>query len=330
MKGLELSKRYYEAYGKAMLARFPALEWEFAVGLAGRGSECFGFDDEISRDHDYGPSFCIWLRKEIYEQYAGQVQAAYDVIPGEFMGVSARVAEATGQGRVGVLCIEDFYFELLGIDHIPQSNREWLALQDENLASATNGAVFEDRLGLFSKIREGLLAYYPEDVRIKKIAACMARAARAGQYNYARAMRRGERIAAELALHEFIRESMSLVYLLNRRYAPFDKWIHRGMQNLPSYSEIGDMLNLLYQVEKPEEAWYSDHPEEDNRLWDLGGLNMRDGRVLIIEAVCNLIVQELNAQGLSDLTDNFLQNHLETVTAKIQDEEIKKMQFLEG
>ena len=306
MKGLELSGKYYEAYGREMLAQFPELKDEFAAGLVGRGSECFGFDDEISRDHDYGPSFCVWLRKEVYDRYCHRLQAAYDAIPREFMGVPGRNVEETGRGRVGILCIEDFYYGLLGTDQIPVSLTEWFSLCDENLATATNGAVFEDRLGLFTRLREGFLAYYPEDVRIKKIAACMATMSRAGQYNYMRAIMRNERVAAELFLHEFIRESMSLVYLLNRRYAPFIKWMHKGMKDLPTCFEIGDMINLFYQVEKPEE------------------------KLLIIEAVCNVIVQELNAQGLSDLDDNFLQNHLATVTEKIQDAGIKRMQFLEG
>lgn len=306
MKGLELSRRYYETYGREMLAQFPELEKEYAVGLVGRGSECFGFDDEISKDHDYGPSFCIWLRREVYEKYGAKVQKAYEDMPAEFSGVPGRVMEETGQGRVGALCLEDFYYGLLGTEHVPQTNLEWLRLQDEHLSTATNGEVFEDRSGVFSRMREGLLSYYPEDVRIKKITARMARMSRAGQYNYMRAMRRGERVAAELFLHEFIRESMQLVYLLNRRYAPFDKWIHKGMKELPVCSEIGDMISLFYQVDKAED------------------------RVLIIEAICNIIVQELNIQGLSSLDDNFLQNHLHMVTEKIKDQKIRNMQFLEG
>ena len=309
MKGLELSRQYYETYGRQMLSRFPELEKEYAVGLVGRGSECFGFDDEISKDHDYGPSFCIWLKKETYERCGNRLQAAYDEMPREFMGFPARIMEETGHGRVGVLCIEDFYFGLLGIDDVPQTNSEWLRLEDENLATATNGEVFEDRLGFFSRIREGLLSYYPEDVRLKKIAARMAKAARAGQYNYVRAMRRGERVAAELFLHEFIKEIMELVYLLNRRYAPFTKWMHKGMEDLPTCSEIGDMINLFYQVKEPENALE---------------------RTLIIEAICNIVVQELQAQGLTNIDDNFLQNHLRIVSDKIQDEKIRNMQFLEG
>ena len=309
MKGLELSKKYYETYGKPMLTKFPEVENTFAAGLIGRGSECFGFDDEISRDHDFGPSFCIWLPEEAYRKYGKKIQEAYDAMPGEFMRFPGRVEQESGSGRVGVLCIEDFYYGLLGIDHVPVSNEEWMYLKDENLASATNGEVFEDRLGAFSTIREGLLSYYPEDVRIKKMTARMARAARAGQYNYARAMRRGERVAAELSLHVFIKEIMELVYLLNRRYAPFDKWIHRGMKTLPTCFEIADMINLFYQVKEPESALE---------------------RVLIIEAICNIIVQELQAQGLSGLEDNFLQSHLHELTGKIQDEKIRKLQFLEG
>lgn len=49
--------------------QFPEIAEKAAAGLVGYGSECLGFDDEISRDHDYGPSFCIWLPREIYGEY---------------------------------------------------------------------------------------------------------------------------------------------------------------------------------------------------------------------------------------------------------------------
>lgn len=70
-------------------------------------------------------------------------------------------------------------------------------------------------------------AFYPEDVRLKKLAARLAVMAQAGQYNYPRCLRRGELVAAQLALAAFMDAAMSAVYLLNRRYAPFYKWRHR-------------------------------------------------------------------------------------------------------
>ena len=287
MKGLELSEKYYEAYGREMIEKgFPEIAERTAAGLVGYGSECLGYDDEISRDHDYGPSFCIWLPQEIYIQYGERMQAAYDALPKEFMGFSQRVEEEQGKGRVGVLCLEDFYEGILGYRGVPHTEAEWLSIPEEALATAVNGRVFEDRLGRFSKIRENLLQYYPETVWRRKLADALARTAQAGQYNYARAMKRGERIAAEIALTEFVKEAMHLVYLLNRSYAPFYKWMHRGLRELAAGSEIGDMLALLYQTQE----------ESD--------------RVLIIEAVCNVLTQMLQERGLSDCQDNFLQSHV--------------------
>lgn len=308
MKGLELSRKYYEAHGRKMLeTKFPNILDQTAVGLAGQGSECFGYDDEISMDHDYGPSFCVWLPREIYEEYGERMQREYEALPREFMGFSGRIVEEQGKGRVGVLCLEDFYQGILGRDTVPVADQEWLEIFEENLATAVNGSVFEDHLGRFSAIRRGLLQYYPQKVWRRRLAQSLAKAAQSGQYNYARAMKRGERISAELALSEFVRESMKTVYLLNRKYAPYDKWMRRGMKDLESCSEIGDMLDLLYTID-PAPAWEGTAPEDY-----VYHLNTNDGRILVIEAVCNIIVQELNAMGLSDRQDNFLQNHLEAV-----------------
>lgn len=313
MRGLELSQKYYDTYGKPMIRKqFSGITERIATGLVGYGSECFGFDDEISRDHDYGPSFCIWLPREVYRQYGEQMQAAYDALPKEFMGCAARVEEEQGKGRVGVLCMEDFYLGILGRDSVPGMAEEWFAVAEPALATATNGEVFEDLCGKFTEIREGLLAYYPREVWLKKLAESLARAAQAGQYNYARAMKRGERIAAEIALTEFVKEAMQIVYLLNKKYAPFYKWMHRGMKALAVCSEIGDMLSLLYQIPDPAAAWEGVTPTDY-----LYRLNTEDGRVLVIEAVCNVLVQTLNEMGLSDRQDNFLQNHVEEILGKL-------------
>ena len=84
MQGLELSRRFYEEYGAPMLhAQFPAWEDRIAVGLVGSGSECFGFDDDCSRDHDFGPDFCLFLPEEdvLDRKTAFQLERAYAGLP---------------------------------------------------------------------------------------------------------------------------------------------------------------------------------------------------------------------------------------------------------
>ena len=62
MKGLELNRRYFnEAARESFLARFESDLAQLAAGLIGAGSECFGYDDEISRDHDWGPGFLVLI-----------------------------------------------------------------------------------------------------------------------------------------------------------------------------------------------------------------------------------------------------------------------------
>lgn len=305
--------------------KFPCLAERAAVGLVGQGSECLGFDDEISTDHDYGPAFCIWLTREDYERYGEGLQAEYQALPGEFLGVGRRQDSLHGGGRVGVLCIPDFYYGLTGFEDIPSGCREWMRIPEAALAAATNGQVFSDPLGEFSRIRRGFLDFYPEDVRIKKIAARAAVMAQSGQYNYARAMKRGEHVAAALALSEFIKNTVSMVYLLNKRYTPFYKWMHRGMRELPILSEVGDMLRLLVMTEHQAGAWEGAGPQDY-----LYVLNDNDKCVIIIEAVCSLILQELTAQGLTAGEDNFLESHTLAIMERIQDPYIRSLQIMEG
>ena len=109
MKGLELCRLYYEEVGAPELkARFPELMFRAAVGLSGQGSDCLGFDDEFSRDHDYGPGFLIWLSDEDCKLYGARLQAAYDALPREFRGFERKPTH-TGAQRVGVMSTSSFY-----------------------------------------------------------------------------------------------------------------------------------------------------------------------------------------------------------------------------
>lgn len=324
MKGLELAKAYFEAYGKDMIQTVvPEYKNRIAVGLVGHGSECFGFDDSISTDHDYGPSFCMWLVKEDYEAIGAKLQTAYERLPDSFMGFSARNTTKEGSGRVGVLEISSFYRQFVG--EIPQTNLDWLEQSEEYLAAATNGEIFADPLGEFSQRRAHLLSYFPEDVRRKKLAARAAKMAQAGQYNYSRCMNRQETVAATLALSEFVRNAISAVYLLNYQYMPYYKWMFRGMESLEKCQDVVPMLQLLCELPMQKEVW---NPQ-DAMQWSMM-LNTNDKKVLLIEWICGKIIEELKAQGLSESNSDYMEAHAYEIMERISDKTIRNLHVMEG
>lgn len=303
-KGLDLCRDFYLEYGAPMIhTLFPEYEDGIAVGLAGEGSECFGFDDEVSRDHDFGPGFCMWLTESLYEEIGEKLQAAYDSLPSSYMGIR-RITTAKAGKRVGVFRIKDFYEKLIGLPDVPKSNHQWLFLEDYQLAAATNGQVFRDDLGEFTRIRKELLKHYPEEVRVQKIAREAALMAQTGQYNYGRMYGRGEKVTAFIALSEFMKHTMSMVYLLNRRYAPFYKWMHKGMDSLPILPEIMDILNAIVDMQIGDERISQ-----------------------TIEIIVALIIAEMKKQSLTFGEDNYLDEHTDRILKSIPKKENQKDTF---
>ena len=102
--GMQLCFDYYQEFARPMLENnFPSLLEHMAIGLIGFGSECLGFDDELSRDHDFGPSFCIFLPKVIYDVHHKQLQAAYDQLPTTYQGytrITSEIGRASCRERV--------------------------------------------------------------------------------------------------------------------------------------------------------------------------------------------------------------------------------------
>lgn len=118
--GLALCRAYYEEYGRPMIhEKFAAYEDKIAVGLCGEGSDCFGYDDEVSRDHDWGPGFCMWMNIEVYDEIGKSLQKAYEALPKEFMGFH-RVETKRGRGRMGVCTIAGFFQRILGTEDCAQ------------------------------------------------------------------------------------------------------------------------------------------------------------------------------------------------------------------
>ena len=76
---LDSSRRFYEKEVAPMIHdRFGAYEERIAVGVSGEGSDCFGYDDFVSRDHDFGTGVCLWLTDEDYTLIGKNLALEYD------------------------------------------------------------------------------------------------------------------------------------------------------------------------------------------------------------------------------------------------------------
>ena len=294
MRGIELSRAYFEAWGLPMLReRFPELLPHIAAGVCGQGSENFGFDDEISRDHDFDPGFFIWLPEDLYRQYEFRLSRAYDGLPETFEGVPLQGKSVYETARHGVRCRE-----------LPPAPADWLRVPSFRFACAVNGAIFYDGDGALTALREGLL-HPPADVVYKKMATAAVFAAQSGQYNFPRLLKHGEPGAAMLAAAEFTKQVCELIHLLNGRWCPFYKWALRSAKALPVLGDLAAEAQCLLL-----------HPPTDESAER-------------IEKLAGVLIAEFRRRGLTDHPSEFLEPHAYELAAKITDPEIKAMHIME-
>ncbi|MBQ7106025.1 MAG: DUF4037 domain-containing protein [Clostridia bacterium] len=305
MKGLELAKRFFDECGKPMLeTQFADVLPYIAVGLVGSGSECYGYDDDISRDHDFEPGFCIFIPDEnvIDRKVEFELERAYAKLPKEFCNFKRSPLNPVGGNRHGVIRIGDFYASKTGTKDANLCLDDWFNIPEYALAEAVNGEIFIDNYGEFSRIRENL-RYYPEDVRRKKIAGQLLLMAQSGQYNYNRCISRGDTAAAQLAVFEFVKSAMSVIFLLNKKYMPYYKW---------SFRALTEMENNFDSAQKLEFLMTSGNDSK-----------MAKNKAEIIEKLCTDIVKELNKQGISNSSTTELEQQAYSVNNSISDNEIR-------
>lgn len=309
MRGLELCEAFYHEYGEPMLkARFPSLLPHIAVGLAGSGSECYGFDDEISRDHDFDANFCIFLPDEatVSRHDAFRLERELSALPKEFQGHRRMLLAPTGGARRGVLRLGDFLQEKTGTPDGILTPKDFFFLPETALAEVTNGKLFHDGNGQFTAIREAL-SHLPEDVRRKKLAGALLLMGQAGQYNYPRSLARGDTAAAQLSVIEFVKHAIHSVLLLHKTYLPYYKWQFRALSKV---SPLAEKLEFL--ISSPNNKRIA---KEKNAY---------------IEEIAASVRALLFMEGLSARDDNNLEAHAYAVNDKIASPEIRNLHILYG
>ena len=329
MNGIQLAKSYYDAYGAELLAQFPELQNKVALGIAGSGSECLGYDDEVSQDHDFEPGFCIFAfvedgadaapagasgggfaGKTLTRREAFALERAYAKLPKEFEGFTRSLMSPVGGNRRGLVDLREFLLQTTGTADGVLTPEQWLHVPEESLLEATNGQVWQDAGGIFTPVRERL-SYLPEDVRRKKLAGCLLLMAQSGQYNYTRCIRHGETGAAQLACLNFAENAIHAAHLLEKRYMPYYKWAFRSLRALGDFgAELADDLEGLITAGNDAET--------------------AESKYFVIEDIAARVIDRLMDDGLTEANCGDLEKHAYSVNDGVADGALRNLHILSG
>ncbi|MEO2047757.1 MAG: DUF4037 domain-containing protein [Pirellulales bacterium] len=222
-----------------------------AVAIVGTGSDVLGLDDEISRDHHWGPRANIMYLREDASRLEPKIRKALGKVPTKFEQFDVQVSIGN---MTGVCCckIESFFRRFLGTDQIPTQDLDWLAMCEVDLFHVTAGTIVYDGLGQLTQ-RCNALAQYPENVWKKRLADwCMYVTGREAPYNLYRVSKRQDDLTCTIYFGLCIKRLMELCFTLNRQYAPYTKWLNRTFRELPMYA---NQLAPLIDSAVAEATW---------------------------------------------------------------------------
>lgn len=250
--GLELARRFYEQAVRPLLRdAFPNLA--YTAARLGSGSEVLGYDTERSADHEWGPRLQLFLSPQDARRHGRDVVSMLaHRLPKDFLGwptsfgpadAAIRVMQRT-EGpvahRVDVTDPGTWFGEQLGFDpRVGVTNFDWLATPGQRLAETVGGAVFHDGTGL--EQARGRLGWYPDPLW-RYLLACQWQ--RIGQEEAfpGRCAEVGDDLGSQVIVARLARDLMRLCLLMERRYAPYSKWLGSAFAALPCAGMVGPAL----------------------------------------------------------------------------------------
>jgi hypothetical protein len=238
--GIGLARRFYEGGVRPLLGTVP-----HAAALLGDGSEVLGFDDSVSTDHDFGLRVQVFLAPETDP---APVHAALARLPERFDGLPVVfLYRDRSRHQVEVTTAGSFFTERLGVDPAAGMGvADWLLTPTQRLATLTAGAVFHDPEGWLER-RRAALEWYPEDVWRYALAAGWLRIDQEEPF-VGRTGGSGDDLGSAVLAARLTRDLIRLAFLIERRWAPYSKWLGRAFAALPLGGAIRPHLVAALQA----------------------------------------------------------------------------------
>lgn len=222
-----------EIVAPLLRAHFPAETARMAAGVFGYGSEVLRLDDEYSTDHHFGLRVNILMPQALMATHGKAVEdtlAAH--LPQHWRGRELREGYTRTKG-VALASLDHHLLSTIGLNHPPQTLPEWLQIPEEDITHVIAGEVWHDPSGQFSAVRAALLGYYPEPVRLRRLAHWSRYFSGMGVYALKRALLRNNTLYASTTFARSLRWGVQMAFLLDRSYYPYDKWLTEMFHRLP-------------------------------------------------------------------------------------------------
>lgn len=254
MRGLELSRLFYREVVRPWLDEtFPHLRHD--AGMFGYGSELLGLDDDMSRDHNWGPRVQLVVSGADFASHAEDIVNGFDAAKpasflGEPIGYRSRphppivASDALGRMEHGVevFTAAGILRTRLALDPtVPLDALIWLSMPEQRLLELTAGEIFHDGLGDLSSLRK-TFSDCPRDVSLYKLAAQWRRISDEQAF-VGRAGHVGDDLGSRVIASRLVHDVMRICFLLERQYAPYPKWFGSAFARLSSAKALTPLLN---------------------------------------------------------------------------------------
>lgn len=256
MQGLEIAKDYFLNWGMPFLEQeFPSLTQRMTAGRFS-GSDVIGADDQISRDHNWGPQFTLFLSADDFRAVGDTLATTMNqAAPKAWQGFHLAGA---GDKNVFVESVPDWIQAGIGFSKVPTVDSDWgivvkdrgaggfVEARESALYFLKHGAVWLNHNEEFARWRRAL-DYYPERVWYGRLAEESFRVWQHGEYNFVqRIAKRGDPLAIALFLGQFTEGVMRLLLLLNQDYTPYRKWLAHAFRMLGDAEHYASSLEALH------------------------------------------------------------------------------------
>ncbi len=254
MRGRELSRLFYEEIVG------PILSDHFGNGrhtacLIGAGSEVLGYDNEESMDHEWGPRLQVFLSDNDWTHRRDEIEERLQFeLPRTFRGFSTSFSEPDEEGvrirvdiddgpvrhEVRISTLKQFFMTYLGTDPFRETSLvEWLTFSEQFLLSITRAAVYHDDLGLGEL--QDKFRYYPRDVSLYLLASQWRRLDQMEPL-MGRSGNLGDELGSKLIAHQIVLDLVRLCFLMEKRYAPYAKWLGTAFRELVCAHQMAPIM----------------------------------------------------------------------------------------